>query len=446
MGEIKPVGSEKLKGDAKLKRILELTYFNASGESTKPSDVIKESSSGVYGIVKEKDGYYVKRGLNENSLDYIGGMFMKNKNRCSSYGEALKKLEFLTEQEKLQEATKYVLKRPAPAVPAPQAEAPAPMPTNEPPAPAAAPDPTAMDTADPGVAPGPEDSLGGEEDAEGAPEDPVKIIQTKTGRLTQKLNQYKDELESEDIKYVLGMVLAAVDLDKMEETDKDEILAKLEGDEGSEEGSPEMGSSVPEAGGEEGGMGSGETGGIDPINSLEELINEPFGDDDFTPYDPDEDEEEIYDIGPEDYKASEAARQDISRDRQGMDDDPVDDEVEYGGTDAEDEEIDELIRFYDDEGKALDSPVSDRMKPIDSDVNNAHGEPSDDQEIDELIRFYDDDGKALDSPVSDRMKPIDSDVNNVHDEPSDDVKEIDLDELTTMINGGVKETLSKYFN
>jgi len=396
MGEIKPVGSEKLKGDAKLKRILELTYFNASGESTKPSEVIKESSSGVYGIVKEKDGYYVKRGLNENSLDYIGGMFMKNKNRCSSYGEALKKLEFLTEQEKLQEATRYVLKRPAPATPAPQAEAPAPMPTNEPPAPAAAPDPTAMDTADPGVAPGPEDSLGGEEGAEGAPEDPVKIIQTKTGRLTQKLNQYKDELESDDLKYVLGMVLAAVDLDKMEETDKDEILAKLEGDEGSEEGSPEMGASVPEAGGEVGGMGSGETGGIDPINSLEELINEPFGDDDFSPYDPDDDEdEEIYDIGPEDYKASQAARQDISRDREGMDDDPVDfdnvdDNVEYGDVDAEDEEIDEM------------GSGDDLVDPN----NFQNGETT----------------------------------------RGDDVKEIDLDELTNMINGGVKETLSKYFN
>jgi hypothetical protein len=182
----------------------------------------------------------------------------------------------------------------------------------------------------------------------------------------------------------------------MEETDKDEILAKLEGDEGSEEGSPEMGASVPEAGGEVGGMGSGETGGIDPINSLEELINEPFGDDDFSPYDPDDDEdEEIYDIGPEDYKASQAARQDISRDREGMDDDPVDfdnvdDNVEYGDVDAEDEEIDEM------------GSGDDLVDPN----NFQNGETT----------------------------------------RGDDVKEIDLDELTNMINGGVKETLSKYFN
>jgi hypothetical protein len=49
-------------------------------------------------------------------------MFMKNKNRFSSYSEAFKKLEFLRGQENLQEATKYVLKQAAPA----QAEAPAP--------------------------------------------------------------------------------------------------------------------------------------------------------------------------------------------------------------------------------------------------------------------------------------------------------------------------------
>jgi len=389
MGELKPIGSEKLKGDAKLKRILELTYYNSSDNSERTSEVIKESSTGVYGIVKEKDGYYVKRGLNENSLDYIGGLYMKNKNRFSAYGEALKKLEFLTEQENLQEATKYVLKRPKPA---PQDEAPAPMPTNEPPAPAAAPDPTAMDTPD-SVTPAPEDNLGGE-DPSATPNDPVKVIQTKTGRLTQKLNQYKDELESEDIKYVLGMVLSAVDLDKMEETDKDEILAKLEGDEDSEEGSPEMGASVPEAGGEVGGMGSGETGGIDPITSLEELIDDDsFASDDFMPYDPDEDEEEMYDIGPDDYKAAaKAAHHDIEKDIEGMDDEPED---EIGG------DFDQIL-------------------------------DKDDTELDEM------------GSGDDLVDP--NNFQNGETTRGDDVKEIDLDELTNMINGGVKETLSKYFN
>ena len=43
------------------------------------AELVQESKTGgVYGIVREKDAYYVKRGLNEQSLDYIGGMFMKN--------------------------------------------------------------------------------------------------------------------------------------------------------------------------------------------------------------------------------------------------------------------------------------------------------------------------------------------------------------------------------
>ncbi len=113
MADLKPLGSEKLTGNDKLKRILELTYYKNSNNKTstsKPELVSEAKTGGVYGIVKEKDGYHVKRGLNESSLDYIGGMFMKNKNKFSSYAEALKRLDLLKGQEELQEATKYVLK------------------------------------------------------------------------------------------------------------------------------------------------------------------------------------------------------------------------------------------------------------------------------------------------------------------------------------------------
>ena len=153
MAEYKPLGSEKLNSDDKLKRILELTYFNNNKKtSTSKAELVKESTSGgVFGIVKEKDGYYVKRGLNESSLDYIGGMFMKNKNRFSSYAEALKRLELLKGQETLNEAKKYILKSapstpsienevaaPVPAAAPAPAPAPAPVDAEEPPAPAAA--------------------------------------------------------------------------------------------------------------------------------------------------------------------------------------------------------------------------------------------------------------------------------------------------------------------
>ena len=80
MGELKPLGSEKLAGDDKLKRILELTYYQSPTSEKPSSEIVKESKTGVYGIVKERDWYYVKKGLTEDSLDYIGGLFMKNKN------------------------------------------------------------------------------------------------------------------------------------------------------------------------------------------------------------------------------------------------------------------------------------------------------------------------------------------------------------------------------
>ena len=141
MGDLKPLGSEKLSGDDKLKRILELTYYNnnKNTSATQKAEHISESATGVYGIVREKDGYYVKRGLNESSLDYIGGMFMKNKNKFSSYAEALKRLELLKGQEMLQEQTKYVLKSNKPSaapteMPPPPAEAAAEMPPPLPPA------------------------------------------------------------------------------------------------------------------------------------------------------------------------------------------------------------------------------------------------------------------------------------------------------------------------
>ena len=38
MADLKPLGSEKLNGDDKLKRILELTYYNNNQPSTKKSE------------------------------------------------------------------------------------------------------------------------------------------------------------------------------------------------------------------------------------------------------------------------------------------------------------------------------------------------------------------------------------------------------------------------
>jgi len=254
MADLKPIGSEKLTGDEKLKRILELTYFNENNKKSSSTKVelVKEAKSGTfYGIVKEKDAYYVKSGLNESSLDYIGGMFMKNKNRFNSYGEALKRLELVKGQEELQEATKYVLKQNKP-----QEESPLPAPSMD-----AAP---SSDTSTP--PPAPSDDFGadadfsgdtsseepssempsdGEGESGGKRSDYMAEVQKYAGKLGQELRDLHDKMESDDIKYVLNMIISAVDLDKLDLEDIEDIAKKFERDE--EEESDFSGETEPSA-------------------------------------------------------------------------------------------------------------------------------------------------------------------------------------------------------
>ena len=284
MAEFKPLGSEKLNGDDKLKRILELTYYNNPNKKSQPktTELVSESKNGgVYGIVKEKDGYYVKRGLNESSLDYIGGMFMKNKNRFSSYAEALKRLELVKGQENLNEATKYVLKQNKPQeepIAEPTSDVPAPMPDDmggETEAPM--PDDMGGET----DAPMPDD-MGGEDmgseesmDASGKPSDYMAEVQKFAGKLGQELRDQKEKMESDDIKYVLNMIISAVDLDKLEEEDIEDIAKKFERDEdfGSDE---EVPTEEPEMGGEEEPVADEDLEEDLSMDALESFINTPI--------------------------------------------------------------------------------------------------------------------------------------------------------------------------
>lgn len=325
MGDLKPLGSEKLKADEKLKRILELAYYkenkNKSNANNSP-ELVKEGINGLYGIVKEKDGYYVKKGLNESALEYIGGIFMKNKNRFSSYAEALKRLELLKGQEELQEATKYVLKTAAP-----KSEEPAPSPamSEAPPAPAA-PEASAEAPVEPrpeGDAPEEPMDMGGEESPEEAPagddieggEDSspehMKEVQRLSGKLGQAIREVNDKMESDDVKYVINMLLSAVDIEKLSEEDKEEIVDRFEPKEegfgGEEDGSEEEETSYDETpdldGGEIDQKPEEEVSEIDdPIASLEELINTDLmaSDEDGVSLNSEDDEEsDELDIAPE---------------------------------------------------------------------------------------------------------------------------------------------------
>jgi len=285
MGEYKPLGSEKLGGDEKLRRILELTYYktNSNKSSDSKIQVVKESNNGVYGIVKEKDGYYVKKGLNESSLDYIGGLFMKNKNKFSSYSEALKRLELLKGQEELQEATKYVLKQKSEGESSGEPSSDGTVPPFPPPAPSTEtpPPPEGEEMTPP---PPPSEEMGGEEmpseepemtGQEGSkPSDYMAEIQKFAGKLGQELRDQKQKMESDDIKYVLNMIISAVDLEKLDGDDLDDIAKKFEPKEEGEETpseEPEMPSEEPEMGGEESELG-------ETMDKLESFINTPISD------------------------------------------------------------------------------------------------------------------------------------------------------------------------
>jgi len=278
MAELKPLGSEKLNGDDKLKRILELTYFNSnknnSRSSSKPELVKESKNGGVYGVVKEKDGYYVKRGLNESALDYIGGMFMKNKNKFSSYAEAFKRLELLKGQEELQEATKYVLKQNKPQQEAPMPEAPMDLP----PAPAADASGDVPPPSPEGEAPmdAPTDAPpaeGGEDEDAGKRSSYMAEAQKYAGKLGQELRDLHDRMESDDIKYILNMIISAVDLDKLSDEDIEDIAKKFEREE--EEG--EMGSEEPT--GEEPAPSAEpelDMNEYDSMSALDEFVNTPM--------------------------------------------------------------------------------------------------------------------------------------------------------------------------
>jgi hypothetical protein len=58
-----------------------------------------------------------------------------------------------------------------------------------------------------------------------------KTIQKLTGKLTQKMRTFDNAegMTSEDIKYVINMVLSAVDLTELSEEDLEDIMSKLEG-------------------------------------------------------------------------------------------------------------------------------------------------------------------------------------------------------------------------
>ena len=255
MGDLRPLGSEKLQGTDKLKRIMEIARYNETDRSdlneSNSVEYQRQLADGkYYGIVFEKNGYIIKSGLNESEMDYNEPM--ANRKYMSSYSKALKKFNLMAaelnrlheneeglnlfgEQEK-----KFVLKTPKPEAPAVEPEMDL--------------DLSASADSDMGGedldldlglgTPEGEEEMDLDLDMEMEPEMDqemddqeeevsIKVIQKLTGKLGQKLRTIDSQegLTSEDIKYVLNSIISAVDLDKLSEEDKEDILANFEEDE-----------------------------------------------------------------------------------------------------------------------------------------------------------------------------------------------------------------------
>jgi len=264
MADLKPIGSEKLTGQDKLNRIMEIARFKEVAPKTINENASTEYSISLadgnnYQIVRERQGYIIKKTISESETDYIEPM--KNRKYYSSYSQALKRLNLvagelnrLNENEEgvslYGEQKKFTLKTPKPA-PAPMDMVPAEPPAV--PSPELPPSPMGgeeMPMDDMGGEEMPMDDMGGEEmdvdidvDAEEGGESmdekiTFKTIQKLTGKLTQKIRTLDNEdgMTSEDVKYVINMVLSALDLTSLSEEDKEDIMSKFEEDEAEEFG------------------------------------------------------------------------------------------------------------------------------------------------------------------------------------------------------------------
>jgi hypothetical protein len=250
---------------------MEIARFNEVipsniNETARSEYSISLADGNKYEIVRERQGYIIKKTISESETDYIEPM--KNRKYYSSYSQAFKRLNLVAgelnrvneNEEEVSlygEQKRFTLKTPKPAaesMPAPAAEVPSVPPAV--PAPALPPSPNAempagdelgMDMGDMGMAPDAEVDIDATMDVEtpemGDTEQVTfKTIQKLTGKLTQKIRTLDADqgMTSEDIKYVINMVLSSLELKTLTEEDREDILSKFD-DEAEDLGGDDMG-------------------------------------------------------------------------------------------------------------------------------------------------------------------------------------------------------------
>jgi hypothetical protein len=273
MGGLRPIGSEKLQGMDKIKRIMEIARFNENipqpiNETKSVDYSIQLADGNTYFIVREKSGYIIKKGLNESTTDYMEPI--QNRKYFTSYSQAMKKLNLIAKDFNViyendegislfsEQKKKFKLRLPTTQKSEPTPE-PMPAPTPEPmPEPIPEPIPTEdvegelpppMDGEtgdDMGEVPPMEDDMDNEEDLPPMEDDmddeeksskkdegtSFKVIQKLTGKLAQKIRKFnsEDEMDPNDVKYIINSILSAIDVDLLDEDDLEEIISRLEGD------------------------------------------------------------------------------------------------------------------------------------------------------------------------------------------------------------------------
>ena len=270
MGGIKPIGSEKLEGMDKIRRIIDIARYNenipqAVNETSSTEYSILLADGNTYMIEKERQGYIIKVAINESDNDYIESM--RSRKYFSSYSQALKRLNFMTKEinvlHKNEEGTsligeqkkKFILKtKKTPknepvdkTIPSPDGSL---SPTTPPPPPAdmgspeegLPPPPADMESPEDGfeeTEPEMDDEDEGEtgDEIEKKPKNKkvsdLKRIQILVGKLAQKIRTYEEdkELSPKEIKYIINSILSAIDVEVLDEDDIEQIIDKLEGTE-----------------------------------------------------------------------------------------------------------------------------------------------------------------------------------------------------------------------
>ena len=246
MGGIKPIGSEKLQGIDKIRRMIEISRYNEnfpqSVNETKSTEYSVYLADGnLYNIEKERQGYIIKMAINESNSDYIDPM--KGRKYYSSYSQALKRLNLMAREINVlheneegisligEQKKKFILKTKKKSQPADN------LGTPPPPADLGTPPPPDMG----GDMGAPPPDMEGEELDDEKPKEKkvseIKRIQILVGKLAQKIRSYEEErdLSNKEVKYIVNSILSAIDVDVLDEDDIEQIISKLEGIDNEEE-------------------------------------------------------------------------------------------------------------------------------------------------------------------------------------------------------------------